>query len=74
MLITVNMANMAKMYDQQFLPHFTYLMISEKTKDLSSYEYRETFRLKEKHLRYSTLFLIITHSLKTSTLFPNIIN
>ena len=43
MLITVHMANMAKMYDQQFLPHFIYLMISEKTKDLSSYEYRETF-------------------------------
>ena len=29
--------------DQQFLPHSIYLMTSEKTKDLFSYKYKETF-------------------------------
>lgn len=43
MLTTVNIANVAEMCDQQFLPHFIYLMTSEKTKDLFSYKYTETF-------------------------------
>ena len=29
--------------DQQFLPHSIYLMTSEKTNDLFSYKYKETF-------------------------------